>query len=65
MSENISIGFERPAPRMVEKGMTTTQGPKGDTGPVGPEGPQGPVPIFIGTTPPADIGLLWVDTTIV
>lgn len=59
--ENISVGFERPAARMIEKGLTSTQGPQGPPGPTGPQGPQGPVPIVESATPPADHTVLWLQ----
>jgi hypothetical protein len=50
-------------------GPTGVTGPSGPTGPTGPEGPTGPTGsvgdtgIEIGAIPPANLNLLWVDTT--
>ncbi len=44
-------------------GPTGPEGPTGSEGPTGPTGSIGATGIEIGATPPANVGLLWVDTT--
>ncbi|QRG66927.1 Gp37-like protein [Brevibacillus choshinensis] len=45
------------------KGDVGAQGPSGPKGDVGPQGPPGPGGYYVGSSPPADPSLLWIDTT--
>ena len=45
------------------QGPQGPKGDKGDTGDTGPQGPAGVAGFHVGTTPPTNTSLVWIDTT--